>query len=93
MNFVDTFIDITNSLMNENLTMDYFEIFTLQQLSFIYKKRIDGFAIGDEGDDSIAGGEENEMLIGGAGDDVLNGGFGFDVLTGGDGLDTFFHRL
>ena len=46
--------------------MDYFETFTLQQLSFIYKKRIDRFVIGDEGDDSITGGEENEMLIGGA---------------------------
>ena len=46
--------------------MDYFETFTLQQLLFIYKKRIDGFAIGGQDYDSITGEEENEMLIGGA---------------------------
>ena len=70
--------------------MDYFETFTFQQLSFIYKSRIDRFVIGDEGDDSITGGEENEMLIGGAGDDVLNGGLGSDVLTGNEGADVFY---
>ena len=94
MSFVDTFIDIANLLMNEDLIMDYFEALTLQHLSFIYKKRIDGFAIGDEGDDSTTGGEENEMLIGRAGDDVLNGGLGSDVLTGGRGFEhVCFHRL
>ena len=72
--------------------MDYFETFTLQQLLFIYKKRIDGFEIGDEGNDSITGEEENEMLIGGAGDDVLNGGLGSDVLTGGEGSDRFVYN-
>ena len=72
--------------------MDYFETFTLQQLSFIYKNRIDRFVIGDEGDDSITGGEGNEMLIGGAGDDVLNGGLGSDVLTGGEGSDRFVYN-
>ena len=59
---------------------------------FIYKKRIDRFVIGDEGDDSITGGEGNEMLIGGAGDDVLNGGLGSDVLTGGEGSDRFVYN-
>ena len=87
-------IDIANLPRNEDLAMDYFETFTLQQLSFIYKNRIDRFEIGDEGDDLITGGEGNEMLIGGAGDDVLNGGLGSDVLTGGRGFEhVCFHRL
>ena len=68
--------------------MDYFETFTFQQLSFIYKSRIDRFVIGDEDDDLIIGGEGNEMLIGGAGDDVLVG----DVLTGGEGSDRFVYN-
>jgi len=66
MNSVGTLFDIANSLINEDLTMEYFETFTLQQLSFIYKKRIDSFAIGDEGDDFVTGEEEYEMLIGSA---------------------------
>ena len=72
--------------------MDYFETFTLQQLLFIYKKRIDGFKIGDEGDNFITGEEENEMLIGGAGNDVLVGDNGGDVLTGGEGSDRFVYN-